>query len=421
MKYSCIALILIFAGSLFAAGNSIFLYNANHTDTGVWLIGGNNDGLIINAGESVGTYLPTTFASGIAYFGDNEASYGPYLNLPANPTTPLLGDIDGDGLSNMILKGTDSLGNDALMATWTTRPVGGEALTYCLLNADNVTAFAGDVNGDGTDDIIARSTTNGYWVAYHCDPNGLAGSPDSWRPGNSLDNMMFAGDFNGDGVTDVGEYRASDAMALCWLSVEGVGFSDDNSLYFWEGLQPYDAGLIGFKTCDVNGDGLDDLIEILDKGTNWICRIYIAQTTAETPAGYDFGGAYCWASIAKGTTASNGQLLVADIDADGLADLVIYEEFIGAAGKTNARLKAIYGDGNISNASAYSAWQLRTRQETKEYSYSMIFGEEVSGFVAMVGSTSTDPANIVGDIDGDGTVGELDIAELASMWLDGTM
>jgi hypothetical protein len=420
MKYSCLITIL-FAGVLFAAGDSIFLYNPTHTDTGVWLVGGNNDVDVINAGESVGSYLPATLADGIYYFGDNEASYGPYLGLPSNPTTPLLGDIDGDGQVNPILKGLDSSGNEAVMAPWTTRPVGSEALTFALLNADNVAVFAGDVNADGTDDIIARNTANDFWMAYHCDPNGLAGTPDTWRPGNSAGNYMFVGDFNGDGATDVGEYRTSDAMVFGWLSVPQVGLSDDSDLYFEYNLQAYNAGLMGFGTVDLNGDGLDDLVEFVDNGSSWICKLYITQTTENTPAGYDFSAAYSWASLAKNASATNHQLIVADIDGDGFGDLVQYEEFTGIDGNTSARLRVVYGDGNITNATEYDAWQLRSRQEIKEYSYGMIFGSDVSGFIVMAGATDTDPAKIVGDLNDDGVVDPLDVTELAAMWLDGVI
>jgi hypothetical protein len=419
MKYSCLTLILIITGTLFAAGNSIFLYSPTHTDTGVWLIGSNNDGEVINAGDSVGSYLPTALTSGISYFGDNEASYGPYLNLPSNPTTPMVGDIDGDGEANTILKGSDASGYDALLAAWTTRPVGSDALTYCLLNADNSAVFAADVNGDGTDDIVARGTANNNWIAYHCDPNGLAAGPDSWRGGDNAANYSFTGDFNGDGVADVGEYRTSDAMVLCWLGVSGVGLSSDANLYFWDDLKTYDAGFMGLDSVDLNGDGLDDIVEFIDQGSNWVCKIYLARSGAGTPAGHDFNGAYAWASIAKtDLTATNQQLLAADIDGDGFGDLVIYEEFIGPVGKTNGRLRVIYGDGNIANVAGYDAWQTRARQETKEYRYDMIFAEEVSGFVAMAAITDTDPANIVGDINDDGSVDPADVSDLAADWLN---
>ncbi|MGD9099252.1 MAG: Calx-beta domain-containing protein [Anaerolineae bacterium] len=139
-------------------------------------------------------------------------------------------------------------------------------------------ATAGDVNGDGYDDIIAGAADysngqhhEGHAIVYHGSPTGLGDTPDWEVEGNQVSAYMgrfvsTAGDVNGDGYDDVlvgaylysnGQYHEGRAYVY---HGSGTGLSTTTN-WVVEGNQSEAVLGQSVETAgDVNGDGYDDVI-----------------------------------------------------------------------------------------------------------------------------------------------------------------
>ncbi len=118
----------------------------------------------------------------------------------------------------------------------------------------NSVGTAGDVNGDGYDDIIVGRAGYQSVFVYYGSPTGLGTTPNWSVSGKS--NGRAAGDVNGDGYDDV-IMSGSGPVAVYYGSISGLGTTP---VWTAEG-QPnsYFGSAIG-TAGDVNGDGYDDVI-----------------------------------------------------------------------------------------------------------------------------------------------------------------
>ena len=139
--------------------------------------------------------------------------------------TPMFGDIDGDGIADngiAVDNPGDSVANGAInWGAWLSEGVvgvSGDGQNFSGWNAFGVwgidTPLMGDINGDGIDDrILFRNDFNTY-VDYSDDSWGTKygdGNADSVSTfGGVAGDQMAIGDINGDGFDDVVIYREAD-------------------------------------------------------------------------------------------------------------------------------------------------------------------------------------------------------------------
>jgi len=202
-------------------------------------------------------------------------------------------------------------------------------------------AMAGDVNGDGFDDVIAGAYAwdnvqfdEGRAMVWHGSATGLASSP-SWVTEPNQSSALFgysvagAGDVNGDGFDDVivgaplyesgGQFDEGSAFVYLG-SATGLGTTPA-----WTAESNINAAQSSFYVAsagDVNADGYDDVITgapFLGNGSNYEGRasVYLGSATGLAAAPvwtFEAGAPYQYVGWSVGSAG--------DVNNDGFDDVV---------------------------------------------------------------------------------------------------
>lgn len=195
--------------------------------------------------------------------------------------------VDDAGANSVLItrtinRGIEDLFDDFFVLTeftdiWAAKNVDGsgfnlpERLEYTGFEhfpAENKAAFAGDFNGDGFTDFAMVNAFDEAWLVFSQASPSRGGIPSrltptirqslGWTVDEEAGQMVFAGDFDGDGLTD-----------LVMLMPDGdlmAGFNTGGAIpapTFLQtvGITHHPASGVRVAVGDVNGDGLDDLIE----------------------------------------------------------------------------------------------------------------------------------------------------------------
>ena len=311
------------------------------------------------------------------------------------------GDVNGDGFS------------DVIVGAWGYSGARGQALVYhgsasgpsltpnWTVDGDQATALlgysvaaAGDVNGDGFDDVIVGerdydnpSTSEGRAHVYHGSASGLNLTP-NWtaESDQAISNfgvsVATAGDVNGDGFADVivgcpnfdngqdGEGRAF----VYYGSASGLSPSAN---WIGEGnLAGVQFGNSVSTAGDVNADGFDDVIVgawLYTNGQGSEGRAFVyhgsasgLSTTSQWSAEANQGNAYFGSSVAG----------AGDVNGDGFADVII-----GAPGYTNGQ--STEGRAYVYHGSATGlnllAWTAESNQADNSFGLSVATAGDVNG------------------------------------------
>jgi len=215
------------------------------------------------------------------------ASPGLYLD---NPFVTRAGDLNGDGLGDFVVGDETGHGGTAVPYVFL-GAVGGPSTTpaatlavYRFGNSGDSVGAAGDVDGDGYDDLVlvSASETGDSLDLYRGDALGLETTPSwslAWSGGS--DGLMIApaGDLDHDGLDDVliGDAEAG-AGEVYVLHGAADGLASPLTLAAPDAPSMFGRGL---GAGDVDGDGWNDVLVGARSSDDYTGRVYVFGGSAD--------------------------------------------------------------------------------------------------------------------------------------------
>lgn len=221
-----------------------------------------NNYVVFGRRESFSATLDPLTLNGSNGFNINT----PSLNFSSNNKVSSAGDVNGDGISDLIIGVSD-----ASYVVYGSRAGFSSNFDVSTLNGSNgftinsgyQVSSAGDINADGIDDLIVGGNkvifgnSQGFPASF--DISTLNGS--NGFTVNGADNATNAGDVNGDGINDLILSNGSDQSYVVFGSREGfLATLDVSTLDGVNGFTINGAGYAVSGAGDFNGDGVDDVL-----------------------------------------------------------------------------------------------------------------------------------------------------------------
>jgi len=257
---------------------------------------------------------------------------------------------------------------------------------------------AGDVNGDGYDDVIVGApgwhnpeTDEGAAFVYAGSASGLSETaPPLWSKASNQTGAKFgtsvgtAGDVNGDGYADIivgapswqsgGEERGG-----VWLYYGSAGGT--HSVPDWYKVGDQDEAQYGYAVGtagDVNGDGYSDVIvgapfwedDVGNEGRAWV---YLGSVDGLR---YDLH----WHAESNNFNAQLGHSVgtAGDVDGDRYSDVIVGAPYFGDGGLTSeGKVWVFYGSASGVTSEGY--WSRESGQSGAYYGYSVGTAGDVNG------------------------------------------
>ena len=256
------------------------------------------------------------------------------------------GDVDGDGFDDLVVAAPGSATDHVFLHLGGVSGVAdspSSVLTFPSAFYDIDASAAGDVDGDGYDDVIVGLTgTTGMAGAaylYYGSATGLLASfpatltePTIWSYGYFADSVTGAGDLNGDGYDDVlvmaPTFSISQTEYAFVYYGDGSGISTSGRVALTTSAPGRDMGTVVAGLGDLNGDGYDDLAVGALRGA-------YSPTSTLPGAFIHYGSSTGVSSLADYTVPYTergiGQSIAGggDLDGDGAPDMLIGAPFNG--------------------------------------------------------------------------------------------
>ncbi|MCX4908539.1 FG-GAP and VCBS repeat-containing protein [Streptomyces sp. NBC_00878] len=321
---------------------------------------------LVIAGGKAGSVVLWGSASGLTG-GTAIAGYG---------QSPQAGDFDGDGKTDLALFALQNVAGDdppsGAATVWkgpvtragkptATLPVLDKSLWWgygaddascatnggCEEDGDSISGpvrstQAGDVNGDGKDDIVMlRYSGDGVWGSRLLLGGGSTGFTSGWVPNAGLDAGTGVGDVNGDKFDDVVVGSNGDGKARVALG-SASGLSEDR-------VQTFDQDLPGFPGVEEEGDGLGTTVSVADVTGDGFADIALGIPGEDVGTVLDTGSVALVHGSASGVTGAGAQVF--HQNTAGVPGVAEIKDRFGVS----SALLDVNGDGHLDLAAGSTA------------------------------------------------------------------
>ena len=324
----------------------IYSTSFGHSVSGAGDVNGDNfDDIIIGAyGVSLGSGSADIYFGSSSMDNTSDVSISGIFHSAFGRSVSCAGDVNGDGFDDVVV-GQDYYGNNTGSAKIYLGSASMNNNPDIILNGENSTdkfgwsvSGAGDINGDGFDDVIsgAPDFSGGkgkiyvYYGAASMDPYSDITKTGTTSSGYFGYSVSEAGDFNKDGFSDIiaGAYGMNISMGKVYFyqyrtdpprTVSDLTLSAEPGSGF--GIISSDAG-------DVNGDGYSDFITSTVYGTGKVF-IYFGSMNMDNVPDFSKSGAYGFGQCVSGA---------GDVNGDGYDDVIIGWNSVNLNGDGKAQI-----------------------------------------------------------------------------------
>jgi len=330
------------------------------------------------------------------------------------------GDINGDGLSDLLIGGRIVFGKTTSIGQVAIGSLGTNGFTFTGTGgAATEPTVVGDVNGDGYEDMLFNSTSSNFLVfgGTNFTPGGTVAMPTGTSgtlttgTGSGTTYVSFSGstftsgstlttqhgDFNGDGYSD---------FALGQVPTSGTGpgyvFFGSSSVTPWTLSSLTAAGSgrgfvingftgsasLKFSTAnagDINGDGIDDMAFTDGESRAFVLFGKSGSSSVNLTDLAAGSGGFMIGSVTTGVTDID---VVGDFNGDGLADLVVGNKTIQSGGTPTGGAFMVFGRTGTTSLTV----------ETMSASQ----GFRIDGYSSTSGTQLGNTVSAAGDMNGDG-------------------
>ncbi|MGE3167206.1 MAG: FG-GAP-like repeat-containing protein, partial [Planctomycetota bacterium] len=361
-------------------------------------------GALLISVETTGASFPLT-VDPVLTAGASWTVLSPLLNDGFGRSVSYAGDVNGDGYGDVIVGvgGYDGvqlnagralvyLGSPAGLPTtpaWTAEL--GQALSFF----GNRVSGAGDVNGDGFDDVIVGAlgydngeVDEGGAFVYLGSPSGLSPTP-SWTAESNQAASFFgisvagAGDVNGDGYDDVivGAHgydngEVDEGAAFVYLG-SPAGLAPTPSWTVESNQAASSFGISVAGAGDVNGDGFGDVIVGASFYDNGQADEGGAFVYLGSPAGLAPTPSWTVESNQAESILGLSVDRAGDVNGDGYGDVIVGASFYDN-GQTDEGRAFLYL-GSASGLAAAPAWTAEPNHLGNQFGYCLSSAGDING------------------------------------------
>jgi hypothetical protein len=294
-------------GEFLTGGASAVSWDGGRVD----IVARSNDDSVYHVGKN----MPSRYVLGTSN-GTGISGRSTVLSGMDKSRGMTIGDVNGDGKADVVSVERESSGNYRYMLGTSNGSGFSWSLTSLTGMSEPVQLAAGDVNGDGKDDLVAVERESSGNYRYMLGTSN--GSNFSWNytnlTGMGMPAQIALGDVNGDGKDDLVATEKSGSYYNYMLGIgNGSNFAWNftNLTAYWT---PYQLAL-----GDINKDGLADIVAVEATNNN------PGLGTYEYKVGLRSGSNFSWKATNLTGMWKPYWMRVGDVNKDGYPDIISVE------------------------------------------------------------------------------------------------